>query len=84
MKIIQALFATVAYGCSSGPCSCPSGWTKATSPDGYICYQQQKDKASYEGAKEICQSMDTAFPLVDSDEDLAFYVGLKQKYYSSY
>ena len=81
LKLISDLFALAAavQACSSSPCSCPSGWTKEASPDGFICYQKQKDKATYQIAKETCKAIDTTFPLVDSDQDLEFYVGLKEK-----
>ena len=64
-----------ASACSSGSsvCSCPSGWTKQSGPEGIFCYQFDATKVNYMEAKEKCENMNGTFPLIDSTEDLIYF-----------
>merc|ERR1712156_193861 len=70
-----------ATACSSGSsiCSCPAGWTKHSGPDGFFCSIFEATKSTYTDAKESCINMNGTFPLIDSDEDLAYFNEILEK-----
>ena len=69
MKILS-LFVGTAFCCSnenSGECGCPPDFNNATTSYGDICWKKHSNSMLYTDAGEVCDGLDAAFPVVDSD-----------------
>lgn len=73
LTLLQVGLITLTSACSTTPCACRVGFTKASGPNGHYCFKRNTNRLTYTAAKARCIAGNATLPLVESADELEYY-----------